>query len=96
MRLERGIRMVLKSDTPVSRLMSTAHVNAELVRGLPSVHALTSVREATHFMASKGVLQIHVRDTHGDVVGVLTASDLYRWVTEAPTDYEEVPMAGHA
>lgn len=87
----------LDSDTPVSRLMTNAPAHAETSNVSARVHALTTVREATHLMASRGVLQIHVEDSFGNVVGVLTVSDLYRWVTATPTDDDsDGPTAGHA
>lgn len=99
--LETSQRSRLDSSTPVSRLMSSAPPQAGVpgidARGIPSVHALTSVREATHLMASRGVLHLHVKDNLGNVVGVLTVSDLYRWVAAAQAgDYDDGPTAGHA
>jgi CBS domain-containing protein len=81
--------------------MSTAPPHAGVpgaaARGIPSVHALTTVREATHLMTSRGVLHVHVEDSLGNVVGVLTVSDLYRWVAAAQTaDDDDGPTAGHA
>jgi CBS domain-containing protein len=101
--LEFSQRPRLDSDTPVSRLMHDASPETvALGRGVPSVHALTTVREATHLMASQGVLHVQVKDTSGQVVGVLTVSDLYRWVTEAAYgqyeghEEDDGPTAGHA
>jgi CBS domain-containing protein len=73
----------LDSNVPVSKLMTpsarTIHFEIEVAR-LASVDALATVREAAHLMASRGLLQVQVRDAQGEIVGVLTASDLYRWV----------------
>jgi CBS domain-containing protein len=88
-------RRRLDSDTPVSRLMTTSAEadGFELdIPGRPSVHALATVREAAHLMASRGLHQIHVKNTRGEIVGVLTTTDLYRWVTDQGYDDTE----GHA
>src|SRR4051812_16473816 len=73
----------LDSNLPVSKLMTpsarTIHFEIEVAH-LASVDALATVREAAHLMASRGLLQVQVRDAQGEIVGVLTASDLYRWV----------------
>jgi len=88
-------RRRLDSDTPVSRLMMTLAEAATFevdVPSLPSVHALATVREAAHLMASRGLHQINVKNTRGEIVGVLTTTDLYRWVTDYGYDEAE----GHA
>ena len=72
----------LDGSVPVSELMTTAADTAELrvqVPRAPSVSMGASVREAAHVMASNGSLQIEVRSAEGEIVGVLTASDLFRW-----------------
>ena len=75
----------LEGNTPISRLMTTS---ADMIalhdgsRRAPSLDALSTVREATHFMVERGVRQIQVRNHEGEIVGVLAASDLYRWVTD--------------
>lgn len=78
-------RRRLDSSTPVSRLMTTSAQAAAFhvdVPRVPSVDVLTTVSEAAHLMASRGLRQVQVRNSQGEVVGVLTASDLYRWVTD--------------
>jgi CBS domain-containing protein len=88
-------RRLLDSSVPVSRLMTTAAEAAALdIRWprLPSVSAFATVREAAHLMATCGLPQVQVRDSRGDVVGVLSASDLFRWVAGD----EEDDVAGRA
>lgn len=73
----------LDSNLPVSKLMtpSARTINFQIeVSRLASVDALATIREAAHLMASRGLLQVQVRDAQGALVGVLTATDLYRWV----------------
>ena len=80
-------RRLLDSSTPVSRLMTAATGGApHEVRWphLPSVSARATVREAAHVMATCGVHQVQVRDARGEVVGVLAASALFRWVAGSP------------
>jgi predicted transcriptional regulator len=84
-------RRRLDSDTPVSRLMTTSAEALALDVGSArawaidahAIDALTTVREATHLMVERGLRQIQVRNQQGEIVGVLAASDLYRWVTDA-------------
>ena len=80
--LESEPRRPLDSGLAVSRLMTTAAQAAALdVRWprLPSVSALATVREAAHLMAQRGLRQVQVRNARGEIVGVLSASDLFRW-----------------
>jgi CBS domain-containing protein len=87
-------RRLLDSSVPVSRLMTTsAQATALAVQWPrhPSVSAFTTVREAAHLMATCGLPQVQVRNSHGEVVGVLSASDLFRWV--AGDDEEEAGWA---
>jgi hypothetical protein len=82
-------RRLLDSSVPVSRLMTTSAQAAALAVRWPrhpSVSALSTVREAAHLMAACGLPQIQVHNARGEVVGVLSASDLFRWVAG---DYEE-------
>ncbi len=79
---DRAFGKQLDGSVPVSELMTTAADTAELrvqVPQVPSVPVGASVREAAHLMASNGSLQIEIRNADGQVVGVLTASDLFRW-----------------
>jgi CBS domain-containing protein len=79
-------RRRLDTSVPVSKLMTPFARRLELAadtRQLISVDARTTVREAAHLMVSRGLLQVHVRDAFGNVVGVLTASNLCRWVADA-------------
>jgi CBS domain-containing protein len=83
-------RRMLDSSVPVSRLMTTTAEAAALDikwPRLPSVSAFSTVREAAHLMATCGLPQVQVRSPSGEVVGVLSASDLFRWV--AGDDEEE-------
>lgn len=73
----------LDGSIPVSELMTSAADTAELqvqVPDAPSVDAETSIGEAAHLMAQNGSLQVEIRGSEGELLGVLTASDLYRWV----------------
>jgi CBS domain-containing protein len=91
-------RRLLDSNVPVSRLMTTsAEARALDVRWprIPSVSAYATVREAAHLMAACGLRQVQVRSPDGEVVGVLSASDLFRWVAGDPRDADE-PEAGRA
>jgi CBS domain-containing protein len=80
------------SAVPIGDLMTTARDAAALEAKAPlrhSLNALATVREATHLMASRGLAQIHVLDVRGRVVGVLTTSDLYRWVADGALDDDD-------
>jgi CBS domain-containing protein len=76
-------RRLLDGSIPVSRLMTTsaevAALDIEWPRH-PSVSVLATVSEAAHVMAACGLHQVQVRNPRGEVVGVLSASDLFRWV----------------
>jgi len=89
-------RRLLDSSLPVSRLMTTsaevAALEVEWPR-LPSVSALSTVREAAHLMAACGLPQVQVRNARGEIVGVLSASDLFRWVAG---DDEDDATSGRA
>jgi CBS domain-containing protein len=79
-------RRRLDTSVPVSKLMTpfARKIDFEIeVPRLTSVDALATIREAAHLMASRGLLQVHVRNGAGKIIGVLTASDLYRWVADA-------------
>jgi CBS domain-containing protein len=90
-------RRRLDTSVPVSKLMTpfARKIDFEIeVPRIISVDALATVREAAHLMAARGLLQVHVRNPVGQIIGVLTASDLYRWVADAALVPE--PEAGHA
>ena len=90
-------RRRLDTSLPVSKLMTPFARKIDLENESPrgfSVSAFATVREAAHLMASRGLLQVHVRNSVGQIIGVLTASDLYRWVADAALTPE--PEAGHA
>jgi CBS domain-containing protein len=93
-------RRRLDTSVPVSKLMTpfARKIDFEIeVPRIISVDALATVREAAHLMASRGLLQVHVRNSVGQIVGVLTASDLYRWVADAALTPEAAEQeAGHA
>ena len=84
---EASPRRRLDTSLPVSKLMTPfarKKIGHEIeVPRLISVDAFSTIREAAHLMASRGLLQVHVRDGFGQIVGVLTASNLYRWVAGA-------------
>jgi hypothetical protein len=83
-------RRLLDGNLPVSRLMTTSAEAAALAvmwPRHPSVSVLSTVREAAHVMATCGLQQVGVRNPRGEIVGVLSASDLFRWV--AGDDEEE-------
>jgi CBS domain-containing protein len=85
-------RRRLDSDTPISRLMSTSAEALGLVVRRPRVafiDARATVREATRLMVEHGLRQVQVRNREGELVGVLAASDLYRWVTDDVNDPDE-------
>lgn len=72
----------LDGDLPVSALMTTsAEAEALDARGprRPAVSAHATVREAAHLMAARRISQVQVRNPSGEIVGVLSASDLFRW-----------------
>jgi hypothetical protein len=82
-------RRLLDSGVSVTRLMTTAAEAAALdIRWprLPSISVLATVRDAAHLMATCGLPQVQVRDARGEVVGVLSASDLFRWVAGDDAD----------
>jgi CBS domain-containing protein len=96
-------RRRLDTSLPVSKLMTPFARRMDLEIEVPrliSVDAFATVREAAHLMASRGLLQVHVRDGFGQLVGVLTASDLYRWVAGATPvtgrEDEQAGKSGHA
>lgn len=73
----------LDGSIPVSELMTSAADTAELqvqVPEAPAVDARASIRETAHLMALNGFLQVEIRSPNGELLGVLTASDLFRWV----------------
>jgi CBS domain-containing protein len=79
-------RRQLDSSLPVSKLMTPAARGAGLPVEVPRlawVGSFATVREAAHLMASRGLLQVQVRNGRGEIVGVLTSSDLFRWVAGA-------------
>lgn len=81
----------LDGERPVSDLMTTAAETAALDVTLPlvpSVSALATVREAAHLMASRGLRQVQVRNPRGEIVGVLSTSDLFRWAVGEPSEDE--------
>ena len=83
----------LDGSIPVSELMTSAADTAELQvqvpRG-PAVDAGASIREAAHLMALNGFLQVEIRSATGELLGVLTASDLFRWVAGMGTGPEDL------
>jgi hypothetical protein len=83
----------LDGSIPVSELMTSAADTAELQvqvpRG-PAVDPHASIREAAHLMALNGFLQIEIRSPTGEMLGVLTASDLFRWVAGMATGPEDL------
>jgi CBS domain-containing protein len=82
-------RRLLDSSVPVSRVMTTSAEVAALAGRwphLPSVSVLTTIREAAHLMATYGSPQVQVRNGRGEIVGVLSASNLFRWVAGDPDD----------
>jgi hypothetical protein len=85
-----SVTTFLDGDFPVSALMTHRFDEADLeATGAsawarrPSVRLSTTVEEATHLMALTGLRQLWVKDDAGATVGVLTASALFRWVTES-------------
>ena len=97
---EPASRRRLDTSVPVSKLMTPFARKIDFQIEVPriiSVDALATIREAAHLMASRGLLQVHVRDSVGTIIGVLTASDLYRWVADAALSPEVGEQdAGHA
>jgi hypothetical protein len=84
-------RRLLDGNMPVSRLMTRSAEAAALAMmwpRQPSVSVLSTVREAAHVMATCGLHQIGVRNTRGEIVGVLSASDLFRWVAGEEEEQE--------
>jgi CBS domain-containing protein len=74
----------LDADRPISELMTTsaqASVLALTMPRAPTVSAFATVREVAHLMAARRLAQVRVRDARGEIVGVVSTSDLYRWVT---------------
>ena len=89
----------LDGDRPVSDLMTTSAEAAALevfVPCVPSVSAFATVREAAHLMASRGLAQVRVRNARGEIVGVLSTSDLFRWAARSAFDADGDADAGHA
>jgi hypothetical protein len=79
----------LDGDLPVSALMTTtAEAEALDARAprRPAVSAFATVREAAHLMAARRLPQVQVRNPSGEIVGVLSASDLFRWVAGTRRD----------
>jgi Mg/Co/Ni transporter MgtE len=78
-------------SAPIADVMTASDdptVRAAAWPRLQSLNAYATVREAAHVMASRGLLQIAVRDAQERLVGILTTSDLYRWVAAAePSDW---------
>jgi CBS domain-containing protein len=79
----------LDADRPISELMTTSAQASALVLKMPSapaVSAFATVREVAHLMAARRLAQVRVRDARGEIVGVVSTSDLYRWVVDAALD----------
>jgi CBS domain-containing protein len=89
-------RRRLNSALPVARLMTAFSGGGRAAVPWPrvaSVSAHATVGEAAHLMATRGLRQVQVRDAHGEVVGILSASSLYRWVAGAFDSAEEAGTA---
>jgi CBS domain-containing protein len=83
----------LDGSIPVSELMTSAADTAELqvqVPHAPAVDAGASIRETAHLMALNGFLQVEIRGPNGELLGVLTASDLFRWVAGMATGPDDL------
>jgi CBS domain-containing protein len=79
----------LDGNLPVCEVMTTAAEVAALdvtLPCVPSVSARTTVREAAHLMAARGLRLVQVRNVGGELIGMLSTSDLYRWVAAGWSD----------
>ena len=79
----------LDADRPISELMTTsaqASALALMMPRAPAVSAFATVREVAHLMAARQLAQVRVRGARGEIVGVVSTSDLYRWVVGATLD----------
>jgi hypothetical protein len=77
------------ADRPISELMTTSAQASALALPMPrapAVSAFATVREVAHLMATRRLAQVRVRDARGEIVGVVSTSDLYRWVVGATLD----------
>ncbi|HSZ84365.1 MAG TPA: CBS domain-containing protein, partial [Polyangia bacterium] len=90
----------LDAERPISELMTTSAQASALALTMPrapSVNAFATVREVAHLMAARRLAQVRVRDARGETVGVVSTSDLYRWVVGAALDDErDGPDEGNA
>jgi CBS domain-containing protein len=87
----------LDADRPISELMTTsaqASALALVMPRAPAVSAFATVREVAHLMAARRLAQVRVRDARGEIVGVVSTSDLYRWVVGAAPDDERDDTGG--
>jgi CBS domain-containing protein len=87
----------LDADRPISELMTTSAEASALglpMPRAPAVSAFATVREVAHLMATARLAQVRVRDARGQIVGVVSTSDLYRWVVGATIDDD--PGEGNA
>jgi len=81
----------LDADRPISKLMTTSAQAAALALTMPrapAVSAFATVHEVAHLMAAHRLAQVRVRGARGEIVGVVSTSDLYRWVAGATLDAE--------
>jgi len=76
----------LDAERPISELMKTSAQTVALAMPRPpTVSAFATVREVAHLMAARRLAQVRVRGARGEIVGVVSTSDLYRWVAGATT-----------
>ncbi|HTA19829.1 MAG TPA: hypothetical protein VK989_11080 [Polyangia bacterium] len=86
----------LDAERPISELMTTAARASALTQTMPrapAVSAFSTVREVAHLMASQRLAQVHVHGARGEIVGVVSTSDLYHWVVGAALDDEHAADA---
>ncbi len=89
----------LDAERPISELMTTsarASALAQTMPRAPAVSAFSTVREVAHLMAAQRLSQVRVRGARGEIVGVLSTSDLYRWFVGATLDDVGDPDEGNA
>ena len=86
---EPGPQGRLDADRPISELMTTTARTSAVAPSMPrapGVSAFATVREVAHVVAARRLAQVRVLGARGEIVGVLSTSDLYRWVVGATFD----------
>ena len=81
----------LDADRPISEVVAMSEQASALALQMPrapAVSAFATVREVAHLMATRRLAQVRVHGARGEIVGVVSTSDLYRWFVGVTLDDE--------